>query len=111
MNEPTDQELSNQYSKVSVDFMNFFSGLSMEEEADFIKGKYKSYRDELFYRLLNGWNESRKQAGYKPLSKARLASAIARNPFLKKDDGELELLIKTCEQKGNYKIAHFTLFK
>ena len=73
------------------------------------KGVYKCRRDELFYTLLNGWNEDRVKAGYKPLSKARLASAIAINPFLKSDD-ELELLIKNCQSKKSYKYAHWVLF-
>lgn len=73
--------------------------------------KYKTYRDELFYRLLNGMNNKRAKLGFKEISKARLAIAINRNPFLKKDDGELELLIKECENKGNYKKAYYILFK
>lgn len=72
---------------------------------------YKTRRDELFYRLLNGWNIKRVEAGYMPLSKTRLATAINRNPFLKKDDGELELLINQAEEVGNYKKIHFILFK
>ena len=71
---------------------------------------YKSRRDELFYTLLNLWNEDRKKAGYKPMSKARLAVAINSNPFLKEDDGELALLLHECQQKGNFKKAQWTLF-
>lgn len=72
---------------------------------------FKDQRAELFYRLLEGWNKERIQNGYKPLTQKRLASAINSNPFLRKDDGELELLIKECEQKGSYKKAQFILFK
>lgn len=72
---------------------------------------FKTRRDELFYRLLNGWNKERELAGYKAILPARLAIAINSNPFLKKSDGELELLIKQCEKVGNYKKAHFILFK
>jgi len=72
---------------------------------------HKSQRDELFYRLFDGWNGDRIKAGYKPISKARLAVAINSNPFLKSDDGALLDLIKECENKGNFKKAHFILFK
>ena len=72
---------------------------------------YKTRRDELFYRLLDGWNIEREKAGYAPLSKARLATAIKRNPFLKTDDDELELLIRQAEEVGNYKKIHWLLLK
>ena len=75
------------------------------------ENNYKKRRDELFYRLLNGWNRERKKAGFDPISNERLATAINKNPILKRDDGELELLIKTNEERGNYKHAHFILFK
>lgn len=80
-------------------------------QLSFIQTKHERFRDELFYRLFDAWNADRIKAGYKPLSKARLATAINRNPFLKSDDGALLDLIKECEAKGNFKKAHFVLFK
>lgn len=84
---------------------DFFNKLQLKVDVP-----YKSWRDELFHRLWNGWNRARESAGFPKLSKSRLAIAINLNPFLKKDDGELELLIKECERVGNYKKAHFILF-
>lgn len=75
-----------------------------------VQSEYKSRRDELFFRLLNGWNTSRKEAGYLPLNAKRLAVALNSNPFLKKDDTALEAIIRECEAKGNYKKAQFILF-
>lgn len=75
-----------------------------------VQSEYKSRRDELFFRLLNGWNTARKEAGYLPLNTKRLAVAINNNPWLKKDDGALETLIVECEKKGNYKKAQWIVF-
>lgn len=101
-----DQQLFNTINKIT-DTKSLFSmtGFSTKESP------YENKRDELFYRLLNGWNQDRVRAGYVGLSKARLAIAINRNPFLRTDDDALEFLIKECEEKGNYRKAHFVLFK
>ena len=67
------------------------------------KSDFKNRRDELVSRLCDGINRERIGTEYKPATKAHLAKIINRNPFLARSDGELELLIKECERKGNYK--------
>lgn len=104
MNEISDKEISDRYLRM----INTIH--SIPEVTKNLPEFKQTRRDYLFYKLLNGWNLERAKAGFKPLSTKRLASAINSNPFLKDDDGELELLIKECEQKGNYKKAHFILF-
>lgn len=103
-NYPSDEEVSNRYTKIQLAFTEIVLPFLKKEL------EYKCYRDELFDRLIKGWNIERVKAGYKPLSAKRLATAINMNPFLKSDDGELELIIKTCEKRGNYKFAHYILF-
>ena len=66
---------------------------------------FKTRRAELINRLHDGIWEKAKETGYK-LDKGWTEDKIAircnKNPALKKDEG-LELLIKECEQMGNYK--------
>lgn len=62
---------------------------------------FRSRRDELISRLTDGINKLRKGTKYGPINKRTVAIKANSNPFLK-NDGELELLIKTCEQKNNY---------
>ena len=101
----SDQEIYQTINKITNTKSLFsMSGYSVK------KSPYKDSRAELFYRLLEGWNKDRVNAGYEPLSKSRLAIAINSNPFLKTDDGELLNLIKECESKGNYKKAQWVLF-
>lgn len=110
MDIPSDQEVIKTVKKMLFPIVsNSFK--AFDHLVKDIKPIFTSRRDELFHRLLNGWNIEREQNGFKKIGAARLASAIKRNPFLKNDDGELELLIKECEAKGNYKKAHFILFK
>lgn len=108
MNYPSDEEVDRSYKNVITN--NLFYQKRIVQLVDDKDRYYETYRDDLFYRLFDGWNANRVKNGYKPLSKARLASAINRNPFLKKDDGELLNLIKECEAKGNYKKAQWILF-
>lgn len=113
MNEPSDEEVSNEFKNIlNTPFLmkDKFTGVINVTADKIIKTTFFSYRDELFYKLLNGWNEERVKAGFKPITAKRLATAINSNPWLKKDDGELEFLIKTCENRGNYKFAQYTLF-
>ncbi len=100
-----DQEVVNATKRMISVPGNFFRSFDFE-----VRKGYKSERDELFNRLLVGWNIQRVRAGYKKISPARLASAINSNPFLKSDDGALRTLVFECEKVGNYKKAHWTLY-
>lgn len=66
---------------------------------------FKSRRDELNHRLHDGiWAEA-KRTGYNLDEKwdvGEIAKRAYRCPGLKNDD-EFELLIKTCEERGDYK--------
>jgi len=62
---------------------------------------YKTRRDEILSTYLPDLNELREKAGYKPMSKKLLAIKCNQNPFLK-DDGELENLLKECQNKRSY---------
>lgn len=64
---------------------------------------FKSRRDELVSRITDGINAHRIGTQWKPISTRTVAIRINLNPAISKDDGELELLIKDCESKGNYK--------
>lgn len=63
---------------------------------------FRSRRDELIDRLVNGINLSRIGTKYKPVTLRQISIRVNKNPFFKGRDGELELLIKTCEEKGSY---------
>lgn len=63
---------------------------------------FKTRREELIARLTDGINLKRVGTKYKPVTTKQIAIRINRNPFFKGRDGELELLIRTCEEKGNY---------
>lgn len=63
---------------------------------------FRSRRDELIDRLTNGINLSRIGTKFRPVTHRQMAIRVNKNPFFKGRDGELELLIKTCEEKGNY---------
>jgi len=65
------------------------------------QSEYKNKRDELLNLMLTEINRLREGTKYKPETMKMLCIRIARNPFLK-DDGELELLYKECNQKKNY---------
>ncbi len=113
-NYPSDEEVRIIYSDVVHG--NNFQWKDLDKLVDNKDRGYKTHRDFLFYKLLDGWNAERVRSGFKPLSKARLASAINNNPLLKvkkndsQDDTELIHIIKECERVGNYKYAHFVLF-
>lgn len=63
---------------------------------------YRSRKDELVARLTDGINMKRIGTKYKPVTTKQIALRINKNPFFKGRDGELELLIRTCEEKENY---------
>ncbi len=105
-NNPSDQETSETIKKINDIFHRFVP--TFHKNGAITLGEDR--RVYLFNRLLNGWNKERKIAGFKEISPKRLAVAINSNPFLKKDDGEFELLIKECEEKGSYKKAQWVLF-
>ena len=63
---------------------------------------FNTRREELISRLTKGINNERQGTKYPPTTEATIAIKANMNPSLKKD-GELELLIKECEEKGNYK--------
>lgn len=65
--------------------------------------KFKSRRDELVSNITDYINRERQSAGYKPLTKRVIALQINKNPFLSKDDDEVDLLYKDCVRKGNFK--------
>jgi len=63
---------------------------------------FRSRKDELVDRLVSGINLSRVGTKYKPVTHRQIAIRVNKNPFFKGRDGELELIIKTCEEKSNY---------
>ena len=63
---------------------------------------FRSRRDELISRLTDGINMKRIGTKYKPVTERSIAIRVNKNPYFKGQDGELELLIKTCEEKGSY---------
>lgn len=85
----------------------------MKQISEIIQNREKSenYETRVFYDLLTAWNLERKRNGFKPLTRSRYASAINRNPFLKGKPGELDYILKTCRENGNFKYAHWVLFK
>ena len=66
------------------------------------KSPYKNRRDELIKTTVEDINRLRLGTQYKPITAKLLSIKCNSNPFLKSTD-ELELLIKECKQKGNYK--------
>ncbi len=62
---------------------------------------FRTRRAELIYRLVDGINFSRIGSKYKQVDTKTIGIKCNMNPFLK-NDGELELLIKECENKGSY---------
>lgn len=64
---------------------------------------FKNRRAELISRLTEGINARRLGTKWKPETTRRVAIRVNSNKFLAKDDGELELLIKECESKDNFK--------
>ena len=70
---------------------------------------YKSYRDELISKLTSHLNRERKGTTYEPVTKARIAMRVNRNPFLagKNNDGELNMLIDRCLENGDFKYFWF----
>jgi hypothetical protein len=65
--------------------------------------KLKNWRDELVTNFTQALNKERVISGYKPLTKKAVALLINRNPYLSKNDGEVDLLFKDCIKKGNFK--------
>lgn len=63
---------------------------------------FRSRRDELVSNITKGINKLRVGTQYKPITEKRVALLINKNPFFKGRDGEIELLYKTCEEKGSY---------
>ena len=70
-------------------------------EAKVCETKFKNWRAELISRLVKGINDARAGTKFKPITERVAAIRANSNPFLK-NDGELELLIKDCEKRGNY---------
>ena len=113
MEQITDEEVSNEFKNIlNTPFLmkEKFTGVINVTADKIIKTTFFSYRDELFYKLLNGWNEERKKAGFKPITTKRLATAINSNPWLKNSTEELYNILTKCEKAGNYKFASFILF-
>jgi len=63
---------------------------------------YRSRHEELVARLANGINLKRIGTKYKPITTKEVALRINKNVWFKGRDGELDLLIRTCEEKGSY---------
>lgn len=66
---------------------------------------FKSEREELVARLVDGINKERVGTPYKPTTAKRVALLLNRNPWLagQRNNGEVRLLIKECEKVGHYK--------
>ena len=64
---------------------------------------YRGWRDELVDGFVKGINSQRVGTKFKPISHKQVALRINGNPFFKQRDGEIELLLKDCVKKGNYK--------
>lgn len=63
---------------------------------------FKNKRDELVSLIVEDINKLRLGTEYKPTNKRIIALRLNSNPFYAKDDGEVELLYKTCCAKKNY---------
>lgn len=63
---------------------------------------FRSRRDELISRLTDGINMTRVGTKYKPTTTKQIALRVNKNPFFKGADDELELIIRTCEEKQSY---------
>lgn len=63
---------------------------------------YKNRRDELVSKITDDINKLREGTKFAKVSKKMIALRLNSNPFLAKDDGEVELLFKECNQKQNY---------
>lgn len=67
----------------------------------------ESRTDEIINKLAERLNPERKENGFKPLSIKAWKAIVFKNPFFRKDIGELEALLK---HETNKKI-NFILFK
>ncbi len=81
--------------------MNYSDNLKPNWTLNIQPSIYKTFREELIARLTDGINFSRMNTKYKQVTTRQIAIKCNMNPFLKRDS-ELELLIKTCEEKGSY---------
>lgn len=63
---------------------------------------FRGFRDELVDRLVKGINKERQGTKWKPVNHKQIALRINKNPHFTGKNGELELLIKECESRGNY---------
>jgi len=103
INNMNDQELFNTVNKMSNTKSLFsMSGFSFKESP------YRNRRAELIGEAVKDINLLRKGTIYKPTTERLLAIKCNRNPFLK-DDGELELLLRTCREKRNYSKLFYIL--
>lgn len=92
-----DQDLNNIINKITNTASLFsMTGFSTK------KSPYKNRRDELIQTTVENINRLRVGTQYKPITAKWLAIKCNANPFLK-DTTELELVIKDCKTKGNYK--------
>lgn len=66
------------------------------------KVEYKNRRDELVSLFVEAINKSREGTKFKKVDKRLVALRLNSNPFLAKDDGEVELLLKECKSKNNF---------
>lgn len=64
--------------------------------------EFKNRRDELVHLITEGINQTRVGTKWGKITKRTVALRINSNPYLSKDDGEVDLLYKECEKKGNY---------
>lgn len=63
---------------------------------------YRNRRHELVDRLVKGINKDREGTKYPKVIDRVISIKINKNPFLAHSDDELELLIKECEERGNF---------
>lgn len=113
MNNPSDEEVNNRYKAMSNAFL-LCTPVFPEFKITNATTSAMTFRDYLFYQLLNALNKERAMIKLKPLTVSRLAIALNKHPTLKvnKEDNNEELytLIDKCEKAGNYKLANWILF-
>lgn len=93
----SDKELYNKINKIT-DTKNLFS----QSGISFKQSPYRNKRDELIGEAVKDINKLREGTNFKPITARLLSIKINRNPMLKLDS-ELELVLKDCRKKGNFK--------
>lgn len=73
------------------------------------KSEYKNHRDFLIKNAVKEINKLREGTNFKKETAKGLAIRINQNPFLSKDDGELEYILSICSMKGNYSRLYWIL--